>query len=391
MRKTNKILVFFLVISILSGFTTFKLYAQDNASDNTEKKEFTIEQYKALADMITALQNKVEELNKKSSTNLEEAKTYANTLASSTKQNCQELVSSNLEASISYTDNKANTIITEVKTYANSLASSTEKACKELIAPEVETVKTYAEEKANKALTDAKTYTDEKANKALTDAKTYAEEKANKALTDAKSYIDTNSKSDAVTAIGQGSKNGSISVTANGNTTDVEIKGLGSAAYTNSEDYAKAKHSHTTDSSMSATSKNPVQNKVIKEYIDAEIKKAMDTTLKSAKEYTDSCTKGDFSINKDSGYIKLPNGVIIQWINNQKCNASGNTVVKLPTPFTSTNYSVTASTISNNDAVFILQHQIVCHSKSMNNFVVTTNNQKGAQWDCLYQFIAIGK
>ena len=43
MRKLNKSFVFFLIIGILSGFTSFKLYAQDNASDNTEKKEFTIE------------------------------------------------------------------------------------------------------------------------------------------------------------------------------------------------------------------------------------------------------------------------------------------------------------------------------------------------------------
>ena len=128
--------------------------------------------------LLLKIINKVEDLNKKSSDNLNEAKTYTNTIASSTEQVCRDLVSSNLEASISYTDNKANMIMTDVKTYANSLASSTEQACKALVAPEVETVKTYADEKANKALTDSKTYADEKANKALTDAKTYADEKA---------------------------------------------------------------------------------------------------------------------------------------------------------------------------------------------------------------------
>lgn len=386
MRKINKALFFFLVIGNLLCLNTSKIYAQDEK----EKKEFTIEQYKAVVDMITALQNKVEDLNKKSSANLEEAKTYANSLASSTEQVCKELVTSNLEASISYTDNKANSIITDVKTYANSLASSTEQACKGLVAPEIESVKTYTDEKSNKALTDAKTYSDEKSNKALSDAKTYAEEQANKALTDAKSYVDSKNNSNAVTAIAAGSKNGSISVTANGNTTDIEIKGLGSAAYTDSNAYATAKHSHTTDSAMSDTSKNPVQNKVIKQYIDAEIKKAIDSTLSKSKEYTDSCTKGDYKINSGNGYVKLPNGITIQWIN-AKCQSNGNTVIKLPTNFSSTNYSVTGSIVSNNDAVFTTQHLLAIHSKSLNNFVVSTNNHKNVSWSADYQFIVIGK
>ena len=371
MRKFNKYLLFALFIGSLLNISSFRLYAQDEA----EKKEFTIEQYKAVVDMINALQTKVDDLNKKSSDNLEEAKEYANKLASTTEQVCKDLVTSNLEASVSYTDNKANSIITEVKTYANTIASSTEQACKGLVAPEVEAVKSYS---------------DEKTNKALTEAKTYADEKANKALTDAKSYADSLSNSNAITAIAAGSKNGSISVTANGNTSDVEIKGLGSAAYADSKDFATAKHSHTTDSAMSETSKNPVQNKVIKEYIDAEIKKAVDTALKSAKEYTDSCTKGDFKVNSGNGYVKLPNGIIIQWIN-AKCGSHGNTVVKLPTNFSSTNYSVTGSIVSNNDAVFNTQHLLAIHSKSLNNFVVTTNNHKSTSWSSDYQFIAIGK
>ena len=296
MRKISKLLVLAVLVGSFLGLNSCNLYAQDDA----EKKEFTVEDYKVVTKLITELQNKVEDLNKKSSSNLEEAKTYANTLASSTEKVCKDLVTSNLEASISYTDNKANMIMTDVKTYANTLASSTEQACKALVAPEIETVKTYSDEKATKALTDAKTYADEKSTKALADAKTYADEKATQALTDAKSYIESNSKSDAVTAIAQGSKNGTISVTAKGNTSDVEIMGLGTAAFTNSEDYAKAKHSHTTDTAMSETSKNPVQNKVIKEYVDAEIKKAVEATLKSAKEYTDSCTKGDYNIKDDS-------------------------------------------------------------------------------------------
>ena len=386
MRNINKILLFALLIGSSFYTSSFKLYAQDE----TEKKEFTIEQYKAVIDMITALQKRVDELNKKSSDNLDEAKKYANSLASSTEQVCRDLVTSNLESSVSYTDSKTNTIITDVKSYANSLASSTEQACKALVAPEVESVKTYADTKANSALTDSKTYTDEKTNKALTDAKTYTDEKSNKVLTDAKSYADSLSNSTAITSIAPGTKDGSIAVTANGNTADVEIKGLGSAAYTSADDYAKAKHSHTTDTTMSATSKNPVQNKVIKEYIDAEIKKAVDTALNKAKEYTDSCTKGDFKITSNGGYVKLPNNIIIQWVN-CKCKTMGNTVVTLPTTFTTNNYSVTGSIVSNNDDVYTQQHLLAIHTKSLNNFVVKVNNHKAVSWNADYQFIAIGK
>lgn len=372
MRRISKSLLLLLLVGSVFGFNASNLYAQEE----TEKKEFTVEQYKAVTEMITALQKRVDELNNKSSDNLDEAKKYANTLASSTEQLCRDLVTSNLESSVSYTDSKTNTIITDVKSYANSLASSTEQACKALVAPEVESVKTYA---------------DTKANSALTDAKAYADEKANKALTDAKSYADSLSNSSAITSIAQGSKDGSIAVTANGNTTDVEIKGLGSAAFTKSEDYAKAKHSHTTDSAMSETSKNPVQNKVIKEYIDAEIKKAVEAALKSSKEYTDSCTKGDFNVKDDCGYVKLPNGIIIQWISTQIAKTQGNAVVKLPTSFSSKNYAVTGSLVSVNDAVYSTHHMMMIHSKSLNNFVVTNNNHKGANWDGTYQFIAIGK
>ena len=387
MRRISKSLILLLLVGSVFGFNASNLYAQEE----TEKKEFTVEQYKAVTEMITALQKRIDELNKKSSDNLDEAKKYANTLASSTEQICRDLVTSNLESSVSYTDSKTNTIINDVKSYANSLASSTEQACKALVAPEIETVKAYADTKANSALTDSKTYSDEKANKALTDAKAYADEKANKALTDAKSYADSLSNSSAITSIAQGTKDGSIAVTANGNTTDVEIKGLGSAAFTKSEDYAKAKHSHTTDTAMSATSKNPVQNKVIKEYIDAEIKKAVEEALKSAKEYTDSNTKGDYNVKDDCGYVKLPNGIIIQWISTQIGKTQGNTVVKLPTPFSSKNYAVTGSLVSGNDAVYTSHHMMVIQSKSLNNFVVTNNNHKGANWDGNYQFIAIGK
>ena len=48
-----------------------------------------------------------------------------------------------------------------------------------------------------------------------------------------------------VRAIGTGTANGTISVNTNGSTANVSVYGLGSAAYTNSGDYATASHSHT--------------------------------------------------------------------------------------------------------------------------------------------------
>ena len=66
-----------------------------------------------------------------------------------------------------------------------------------------------------------------------------------------------------VIAVSTGSANGTISVNTNGAAADVAVKGLGSAAYTNSSAYATAGHTHTVDSSLSSTSTNPVQNKAV--------------------------------------------------------------------------------------------------------------------------------
>ena len=66
-----------------------------------------------------------------------------------------------------------------------------------------------------------------------------------------------------VIAVSTGSANGTISVNTNGTSANVAVKGLGSAAYTNSSAYATADHTHTVDSALSSTSTNPVQNKVV--------------------------------------------------------------------------------------------------------------------------------
>ena len=98
-----------------------------------------------------------------------------------------------------------------------------------------------------------------------------------------------------VRSIGTGSVNGTISVNSNGTTLNVAVKGLGSAAYTNSNEYATANHNHdtaysqknhthATDTALSDSSTNPVQNKVIKSYIDTKA----DDILQEAKNYTDN-------------------------------------------------------------------------------------------------------
>lgn len=76
-----------------------------------------------------------------------------------------------------------------------------------------------------------------------------------------------------VISVATGSANGTISVNTNGTSANVAVKGLGSAAYTNSSAYATADHTHTVDSSLSSSSANPVQNKVVNSAI---------TTLTSA-------------------------------------------------------------------------------------------------------------
>ena len=66
-----------------------------------------------------------------------------------------------------------------------------------------------------------------------------------------------------VIAVSTGTTNGTISVNTNGTATNVAVKGLGTAAYTNADAYATAGHTHTVDTSLSSTSTNPVQNKVV--------------------------------------------------------------------------------------------------------------------------------
>jgi hypothetical protein len=121
-----------------------------------------------------------------------------------------------------------------------------------------------------------------------------------------KSYVDTNT----VSAVAQGSNNGTIAVTKNGITSNVSVKGLGTAAYTASTDYATANHNHDSsyvssvsegtangtisvtkngntssvavhglggaaytnvDSAMDSVSTNPVQNKIVKSYVDSAV------------------------------------------------------------------------------------------------------------------------
>lgn len=58
---------------------------------------------------------------------------------------------------------------------------------------------------------------------------------------------------------------GTITVTKNGVSTNVGVKGLGSAAYANVASFSAP---ITIDSSMSSSSTNPVQNNVVKSYVD---------------------------------------------------------------------------------------------------------------------------
>jgi hypothetical protein len=50
-----------------------------------------------------------------------------------------------------------------------------------------------------------------------------------------------------------------------GAASNVAVKGLGTAAYKDVGYFAETDHSHTVDDSLSSTSENPVQNKVVDE------------------------------------------------------------------------------------------------------------------------------
>lgn len=61
-----------------------------------------------------------------------------------------------------------------------------------------------------------------------------------------KAYVDSNT----ISAVAEGTTNGTVKVTKNGTDTDIPVHGLGSAAYTASTDYASSSHNH--DSSYAA-------------------------------------------------------------------------------------------------------------------------------------------
>lgn len=99
------------------------------------------------------------------------------------------------------------------------------------------------------------------------------------------------SRPDVVTNVLPGSSNGTLKVTkstASGTTTsvDVAVKGLNTAAYhpenyfvdtttfnnhNHNSSYAPLNHTHTYDSSMSDSSTNAVQNKIVKTYVDNKV------------------------------------------------------------------------------------------------------------------------
>jgi len=90
-----------------------------------------------------------------------------------------------------------------------------------------------------------------------------------------------------------------------------------------------------------------------------------------------------------SGYIKYESGLIIQWFT---CKPSSNTTVTLPTPFTTTNYSIGYTPIST-DTSNILQMKV--RSKTTTNFKAlgmwcASNSAGTVSGDITFNCIAIG-
>ena len=90
-------------------------------------------------------------------------------------------------------------------------------------------------------------------------------------------------------------------------------------------------------------------------------------------------------INKaENGYVKLGNGLIVQWGKTPNIGNSGTTCT-LPTPFTTTNYSVTAITSS-----AFNENCIALTGKTTTNFTLVERGLNGGAHNVPNYFLAIG-
>ena len=110
-----------------------------------------------------------------SDSNLDTAKTYADTKASST-----------LTSAKTYADTKSTAALNSAKSYSDDNLDTAKGYSDDNLA----TAKSYADTKASSTLTSAKSYADTKSSSTLTSAKTYADTKSTAALNSAKSYCD---------------------------------------------------------------------------------------------------------------------------------------------------------------------------------------------------------
>ena len=96
-----------------------------------------------------------------------------------------------------------------------------------------------------------------------------------------------------VRSIAIGTANGTISVNTGGTSADVSVKGLGTAAYTNSTEYATANHEHTQSDVVSALGYRPASAMTNSDVAIAssclEVKELYDEDLDDYKPYSTNC------------------------------------------------------------------------------------------------------
>lgn len=298
-------------VPIASGahyYGTVKDYMDSVASATYDRaKTYAEDQDAAVLQVLTALQNGVDVLGQQTSDNLGEAKdyadqqannaynnstSYANNLASSTEEAFKKLATATLDAAKGYANSNFSAINHDhdsryITTVAQGSSNGTIAVTKNGTTSDVSvkglgsaaytasTAYATSNHNHNSSYVSAVAQGDSngqiKVTKNGTATNVSVKGLGSAAYTESSAYATSshNHNSAYVSAVATGDNNGTIKVTKNGSTSNVAVKGLGSAAYTASTAYAAANHTHTIDSAMSDSSTNPVQNKVIKAYVDS--------------------------------------------------------------------------------------------------------------------------
>ena len=148
----------------------------------------------------------------------------------------------------------------------------------------------------------------------------------------------TNFTNSGVRSIATGTTNGTLAVDKNGTVTDIAVKGLGSAAYTPSTDYATAEQGENSDSHIADTS-NP--HGVTKSQVglgnvtnDAQIAKSIGTAKGDIIYYSGANTPVRLEAGTNGQVLKLTNGVPAWGTDNNNTYTGSNGITLTGSNFT---------------------------------------------------------